>query len=146
MHETEYEHDICNPLDNVSKNADIDFCEKQTCTDNHTWVVTLKDRRWFLTSLVRYLYYQTTNNKYNLLSKNAMYSKLPFRWRLFQWKPCLRQQQNVKPHSASFKTAWLSCKRVWMLNWFVCSPDLKAWRLKVIWHIMKQKIRQRPHY
>ncbi len=34
------------------------------------------------------------------------------------------QQDNAKPHTAASTTAWLRSRRVWVLNWPACSPDL----------------------
>ncbi len=42
---------------------------------------------------------------------------LPSRWHVFQ-------QDNAKPYTAAIATAWLSNRRVWVLNWPACSPDL----------------------
>jgi len=47
--------------------------------------------------------------------------------------PFLFIQDNAKPHSACVTTIWLSSKRIQVLNWPACSPDL----------IMKQKLQQR---
>jgi len=49
---------------------------------------------------------------------------LQSRRRLFQGRPCVFQQDNAKPHSAGITTAWLRRRRVWVLNWPACSPDL----------------------
>ncbi|KAF3689100.1 Transposable element Tcb1 transposase Transposable element Barney transposase [Channa argus] len=49
---------------------------------------------------------------------------LPSRQCLFQERPCIVQQDNAKPHTASITTAWLHRRRVWVLNWPPCSPDL----------------------
>ena len=49
---------------------------------------------------------------------------LPSRQRLFQGHPCLFQQDNAETHSARVTTAWLCRKRVWVLDWPACSPDL----------------------
>ncbi len=51
------------------------------------------------------------------------------------------QQDNVKPHTAAITTAWLYSRRVQVLNWPACSPDLSP--IDNIWHIIKWKIRQR---
>ncbi len=51
------------------------------------------------------------------------------------------QQDNAKPHTAAITTAWLRSRRVWVLNWPACSPDLSP--IENIWHIIKLKIRQR---
>ncbi len=37
---------------------------------------------------------------------------LPPRWRLFQGRPCVFQQDNSKPHTAAITTAWLRSIRV----------------------------------
>ena len=66
---------------------------------------------------------------------------LPSRQRLFQGRPCIFQQDNAKPHTASITTAWLRRRRVRVLNWPACSPDLSP--IENIWRIMKRKIRQR---
>ncbi len=68
---------------------------------------------------------------------------LPSRCRLFQGRPCVFQQDNAKPHTAAITTAWLRSRRVRVLNWPACSPDLSP--IKNIWHIIKRKIRiKRP--
>ncbi len=66
---------------------------------------------------------------------------LPSRLRLFQGRPCVFQQDNAKPHTASIKTAWLRSRRVRVLNLPACSPDLSP--IENIWHIIKRKIHQR---
>ncbi len=66
---------------------------------------------------------------------------LPSRWRLFQGRPCVFQRDNAKPHTAAITTAWLRSRRVRMLNWPACSPDLSP--IENIWHIIKRKIHQR---
>ncbi len=66
---------------------------------------------------------------------------LPSRQRLFQGRPCVFQQDNAKPHTAAITTAWLRSRRVRVLNWPACSPDLSP--LENIWRIIKRKIRQR---
>ncbi len=42
---------------------------------------------------------------------------LPSRWRLFQGRPCVFQQDNAKAHTAAIKSAWLRSRRVLVLNW-----------------------------
>ncbi len=54
---------------------------------------------------------------------------------------CVFQQDNAKPHTAAITTAWLRSRRVRVLNWPACSPDLSP--IENIWCIIKQKIRQR---
>ncbi len=66
---------------------------------------------------------------------------LPSRRRLFQGRPCVFQQDNAKPHTAAITTAWLRSRRVRVLNWPACSPDLSP--IENIWHIIKRKIHQR---
>ncbi len=58
----------------------------------------------------------------------------PSRW-------CVFQQDNAKPHTAAITTAWLRSRRVRVLNWPTCSPDLLP--IENIWRIIKRKIRQR---
>uniref|UniRef100_A0AAR2K5U3 Tc1-like transposase DDE domain-containing protein n=1 Tax=Pygocentrus nattereri TaxID=42514 RepID=A0AAR2K5U3_PYGNA len=65
---------------------------------------------------------------------------LPSKQRLFQGRPCLFQQDNAKPHSARVTTAWLHSKRVRVLDWPACSPDLSP--IENVWCVMKHKIRQ----
>ncbi len=64
---------------------------------------------------------------------------LPSWWCLFQGRPCVFQQDNAKPHTAAITTAWLCSRRVRVLNWLACSPDLSP-----IENIIKWKIHQRP--
>ncbi len=59
---------------------------------------------------------------------------LPSRWRVFQ-------QDNAKPHTAAITSAWLRSRRVRVMNWPVCSPDLSL--IENMWHIIKLRIRQR---
>ncbi len=66
---------------------------------------------------------------------------LPSRWCLFQGRPCVFQQDNAKPHTAAITTAWLRSRRVRVLNWPACSPDLSP--IENIWCIIKRKIHQR---
>ncbi len=66
---------------------------------------------------------------------------LPSRRRLFQGRPCVFQQDNAKPHTAAITAAWLRSRRVRVLNWPACSPDLSP--IANIWRIIKRKIRQR---
>ncbi len=60
---------------------------------------------------------------------------LPSRRRLFQGRPCVFQQDNTKPHTAAITTAWLRSRRVRVLNWPACSPDLSP--IENIWRIIK---------
>ncbi len=66
---------------------------------------------------------------------------LPSRRCLFQGRPCVFQQDNAKPHTATITTACLRSRRVWVLNWPDCSPDLSP--IENICRIIKQKIDQR---
>ncbi len=53
---------------------------------------------------------------------------------------CVFQQDNAKPHTAAITTAWLCSRRVQVLNWPACSPDVSP--IENIWGIMKRKIHQ----
>ncbi len=66
---------------------------------------------------------------------------LPSRQRLFHGRPCVFQMDNAKPHTAAVTTAWLHSRRVWVLNWPACSPDILP--IENICHIIKLKICQR---
>ncbi len=66
---------------------------------------------------------------------------LPSRRRLFQGRHCVFQHDNAKPHTAAITTAWLRSRRVRVLNWPACSPDLSP--IENIWRIIKRKICQR---
>ncbi len=61
----------------------------------------------------------------------------PSRRRLFQGRPCVFQHENAKPHTAAITTAWLRSRRVRVLNWPACSPDLSP--IENSWRIIKQK-------
>ncbi len=54
---------------------------------------------------------------------------------------CIFQQDNAKPHTAANATACLCSRRVRVLNWPACSPNLSP--IENIWRIIKRKIRQR---
>ncbi len=56
-------------------------------------------------------------------------------------RQCVFQQDNAKPHTAAITTAWLRSRRVQVLNWPACSPDLSP--IENIWLIIEQKICQR---
>ncbi len=56
-------------------------------------------------------------------------------------RQCVFQQDKAKPHTAAITTAWLHSRRVQVLNWPACSPDLSP--IENIWPIIKRKIRQR---
>ncbi len=53
----------------------------------------------------------------------------------------LPQECRSLPHTASITTAWLHSRKVRVLNWPACSPDLSP--IENIWRIIKRKIRQR---
>ncbi len=65
---------------------------------------------------------------------------IPPRRRLFKGRSCVFQQVNAKPHTAAITTAWLLSRRVPVLNWPACSPDLSP--IENIWRIIKRKICQ----
>ncbi len=66
---------------------------------------------------------------------------LPSRRRLFQGRPCIFQHDNARPHTASITTSWLRRRRIRVLKWPACSPDLSP--IEIIWRIIKRKMRQR---
>uniref|UniRef100_A0AAY4C9I9 Tc1-like transposase DDE domain-containing protein n=1 Tax=Denticeps clupeoides TaxID=299321 RepID=A0AAY4C9I9_9TELE len=66
---------------------------------------------------------------------------LPSRCYLFQGRPCIFQQDNTRPHSASITTSWLHRRRIRVLKWPVCSPDLSP--IENIWRIIKRKVLQK---
>lgn len=62
-----------------------------------------------------------------LKAKYRLWSNvLSSRQYLFQGCLCLFLQDNVKPHSACFTTVWLCGKRLQVLDWPTCIPDLKG--------------------
>ncbi len=66
---------------------------------------------------------------------------LPSRRRLFQGRPCIFQHDNARPHTASITTSWLRRRRIRVLKWPACNPDLSP--IENIWRIIKRKMRQR---
>ncbi len=66
---------------------------------------------------------------------------LPSRRRLFQGRPCIFQHDNARPHTASITTSWLRRRRIRVLKWPACSPDLSP--IENIRCIIKRKMRQR---
>ncbi len=66
---------------------------------------------------------------------------LPSRRRLFQGRPCIFQHDNARPHTASITTSWLRRRRIRVLKWPACSPDLSP--IENIWRIIKRKTQQK---
>uniref|UniRef100_A0A9J7X7G5 Tc1-like transposase DDE domain-containing protein n=1 Tax=Cyprinus carpio carpio TaxID=630221 RepID=A0A9J7X7G5_CYPCA len=66
---------------------------------------------------------------------------LPSRRRLFQGRPCIFQHDNARQHTASITTSWQRRRRIRVLKWPACSPDLSP--TENIWSIIKRKMRQR---
>ncbi len=62
---------------------------------------------------------------------------LPSRRCEFQGRPCVFQQDNAKPHTATITTAWLCSRRVRLLNWPACLSSIEN-----IWRIIKLKTSQ----
>lgn len=66
---------------------------------------------------------------------------LPSKRRLSHGRPCIFQQDNARPHSASITTSWMRGRRIRVLPWPANSPDLSP--IENIWRIIKRKVRQR---
>ncbi len=56
-------------------------------------------------------------------------------------RPCIFQHDNARPHTASITTSWLRRRRIQVLKWPACSPDLSP--IENICRIIKRKMRQR---
>ncbi len=65
----------------------------------------------------------------------------PIQTSSLQRRPCIFQHDNARPHTASITTSWLRRRRIRVLKWPACSPDLSP--IENIWHIIKRKMRQR---
>uniref|UniRef100_A0A803JDP9 Protein Abitram n=1 Tax=Xenopus tropicalis TaxID=8364 RepID=A0A803JDP9_XENTR len=62
---------------------------------------------------------------------------ISYTYYLPQGRPFIFQQDNARPHSASITTSWLRRRRIRVLKWPVCSPDLSP--IENIWHIIQRK-------
>ncbi len=89
----------------------------QTVTSNKSKIQGLS---WYGVVSVPLAKVTCTSEYIEILEHNM----LPSRRHLFQGRPCIFQQDNAKPHSAHITKSWLRRKRVRVLDWPACSPDL----------------------
>ncbi len=96
---------------------------------------------WYGVAWVRVAWAAYTSGKAPSMLKVLEQHMLPSRRRLFQGRPCIFQHDNARPHTASITTSWLRRRRIRVLKWPACSPELSP--IENIWRIIKRKMRQR---
>ncbi|NP_001004966.1 protein Abitram isoform X1 [Xenopus tropicalis] len=98
---------------------------------NRICIITLAECHPLLQNgkTIKTISYQISANCSRLQNKVSGKSK--------RGRPFIFQQDNARPHSASITTSWLRRRRIRVLKWPVCSPDLSP--IENIWHIIQRK-------